>query len=196
MFSQLSPLVAAISALLPGIIIGYLFRQLLSSRRVSSAESKAEAILSESKSRSQDVLIEAKNKAIAILEEAKKEEKERNAQLARIENLLTKKESELETRAKELSNEKEALKVKLVDLSVEKNEIGQIKSKQLVELERVSGLDREQAKAEILVKIGEEYKEDLYKQVRRLEIENKEEMNKKAREILTTAIQRYAASHI
>src|SRR3989338_6052518 len=193
MFSQLSPLVAAISALLPGIIIGYLFRQLLSSRRVSSAESKAEAILSESKSRSQDVLIEAKNKAIAILE---KEEKERNAQLSRIENLLTKKESELETRAKELSNEKEALKVKLVDLSVEKNEIGQIKSKQLVELERVSGLDREQAKAEILVKIGEEYKEDLYKQVRRLEIENKEEMNKKAREILTTAIQRYAASHI
>ncbi|MEK7138990.1 MAG: ribonuclease Y [Patescibacteria group bacterium] len=196
MFSQLSPLVAAVSALLPGIIIGYLLRQLLSSRNVSSAESKAEAILSESKSKSQDILLEAKNKAIALLEEAKKEEKERNAQLSRIENLLTKKENELETKAKELNNEKETLKVKLTDLGVEKKEIEQIRNGQMIELERVSGLNREEAKAEMLVKIGEEYKEDLYKQVKRLEQENKEEMDKKAREIMTTAIQRYAASHI
>ncbi len=196
MFSQLSPLVAAVSALLPGIIIGYLVRQLLSSRSVNSAESKAEAILNESRSKSQDILLEAKNKALTILEDAKKEEKERNVQLSRIENLLTKKESELESRAKELIEEKETLKAKTAELITTKNELEQIKSRQLGELEKISGLNRDQARGEMLSKVEEEYKEDLYKQIRRLEQENKEELDKKAREILTTTIQRYAASHI
>ncbi|MBI4158121.1 MAG: ribonuclease Y [Candidatus Yanofskybacteria bacterium] len=196
MFSQLSPLVAAISALLPGIIIGYLVRQLLSSKKISSAESRAEAVLNESKSKSQDILLEAKNKSFAILEDAKKEEKERNAQLSRIENLLTKKENELESRAKELISEKDSLKSKTIELGVLRTELELAKDKQLNELERVSGLDRNQAKNEMLSKVEEEYKEDLYKQIKRLEQEKKEELDKKAREIMTTAIQRYAASHI
>src|SRR3990167_1602794 len=196
MFSQLSPLVAAVSALLPGIIIGYLVRQLLSSKRVSSAESRAEAILSESKSKSQDILLEAKNKAIAILEDVKKEEKERNAQLSRIENLLTKKESELEARAKELTSEKETLKSKTVELTVVKTALDHIKLRQLGELEKISGLNRDQARGEMLSKVEEEYKDDLYKQLKRLEQGNREELDKRAREILTTTIQRYAASHI
>lgn len=196
MLSELSPLVAAVSALLPGIIIGYLLRQLLSSKKISSAESKAEAILSDSKSRSQDVLLEAKNKAIGILEDAKKEEKERNAQLSRIENLLTKKENELESRAKELGTEREILKAKTAELGLVKTELEQTRDKQLKELERISGLDRDRAKGEMLSKVEEEYKDDLYKQVKRLEQENRDELDKKAREIMTTAIQRYAASHI
>src|SRR3989344_2811855 len=196
MFSQLSPLVAAISALLPGIIIGYLIRQLLSSKRISSAESKAEAILNESKSKSQDILLEAKNKALAILEDAKKEEKERNSQLSRIENILTKKENELELKAKELGAEKETLKSKIAEFGTLKIELEQTRVKQLAELERISGLDRNQAKDEMLAKVEEEYIDDLYKQLKRLEQDNREELDKKAREILTTSIQRYAASHI
>ncbi|MBI2674396.1 MAG: ribonuclease Y [Candidatus Yanofskybacteria bacterium] len=196
MFSQLSPLVAAVSALLPGIIIGYLVRQLLASKSVSSAESKAEAILNDSKSKSQDILLEAKNRAIKVLEDAKKEEKERNVQLSRIENILTKKESELESRAKELTEEKETLKAKNTELATAKTELEQVKSKQLGELEKISGLNRDQARGEMLSRVEEEYKDDLYKQLKRLEQENKEELDKKAREILTTAIQRYAASHI
>jgi ribonuclease Y len=196
MFSQLSPLVAAISALLPGIIIGWLIRQLISSRKISSAESRAESILNEAKSRSQDILLEAKNKAFSILEDAKKEEKERNAQLAKIENLLTKKENELEIRTKELEEEKGLLKNKINELNAAKTQLDITISKQLSELERISGLSRNEAKDMILLKVQEEYKEDLYKQIKKLEQENREELEKKAREILTTTIQRYAASHI
>ncbi len=196
MFSQLSPLVAAISALLPGIIIGWLIRQLISSKKVSSAESKAETVLSEAKSKSQDILLEAKNKALAILEDAKKEEKERNVQLSRIENLLTKKENELESKSKEITADKETLKSKITELGAERSELDQIRSQQLSELEKISGLDKNKAKDEMLSRVEEEYKEDLYKQLKRLGQDNKEELDKKAKEILTTTIQRYAASHI
>ena len=196
MFSQLSPLLAAVSALLPGIIIGYLIRQLLSSKKISSAESKAEAILNESKSKSQDILLEAKNKALSLLEDAKKEEKERNVQLSRIENLLTKKENELESKARELIDERSVLKTKTAELNDEKTELELVKIKQISELEKISGLSKGQAKNEILSRVEEEYKEDLYKQIKRLEQGNREELDKKARDILTTAIQRYAASNI
>ncbi len=196
MFSGFNPLITAVSALLPGLIIGYLIRHLVASRKVTLAESRAEAVLADSKSKSQDILLEAKNNAFKILEEAKKEEKERNSQLSRIENLLTRKENELEQRGKELSSEKEVLKSKGVELLALKGELEQSREKQLKELERISGLDREKAKIELVAKTEEEYKDDLYKMTRKLENENREELEKKAREILTTAIQRYSASQI
>ena len=132
MFSSLSPLIAAISALIPGIIIGYLARHVISSRSASQAESKAQTILADSKAKSQDILLEAKNKAIEILEEAKKEEKNRNAQLGKIENLLTKKEDELELRAKELKTEKETIISKAQDVANLKIELEKNTHKQKI----------------------------------------------------------------
>ena len=196
MISGLNPLIAAVSALLPGLVIGYLIRHLIASRKITLAESKAEATLADSKAKAQEIILEAKNNAFKVLEEAKKEEKERNSQLSRIEHILTKKENELEQKGKELSSEKEALKHKAVELTALKGELEQSKEKQLKELERISGLDREKAKTELVVKTEEEYKDDLYKMMRKLENENREELEKKAREIVTMAIQRYASSQI
>ncbi|OGM99701.1 MAG: ribonuclease Y [Candidatus Yanofskybacteria bacterium RIFCSPHIGHO2_02_FULL_41_29] len=196
MLSNLNPLIAAISALLPGLIIGYLVRQVLSSRKASQAEAKAEAILNESKSKAQDILLEAKNRALETLEEVKKEEKERSSQLSRIENLLTKKENELESRDKELRIDKASLVSKGQELVVLKSELEKNRQKQIQELERVASLNKEQAKAELFRKAEEEAKDELYKKIIRLEQDNKEELDKKAREILTLAVQRYAASQI
>ena len=196
MFSSLNPLIAAVSALIPGIIIGYLTRHILSSRSASQAESKAQAILADSKSKSQDLLLEAKNKALEILEEAKKEEKERNTQLVRIENLLTKKENELDSRAREIKTEKETLISKVQEVSHLKSEFEAGRQKQIIELERVASLNKEQAKTELFTKVEEESKDELYKKMLKLEHENKDELNKKAREIVTLAVQRYAASQI
>ncbi len=196
MLTDLSPLIAAVSALLPGLLIGYLLRQLIASRSIGSAESKAEGLLTEAKSQSQDILLEAKNKALKVLEEAKKEEKERRDQVLKIENLLTKKEGELDQRSKELYSEKETVKLKAVELASLKTDLENTRQKQLTELERVAGLDRQEAKAELMAKTEEEYKDDFYKRIRKLEQEQREELDKKAKEILTLAIQRYSGSHI
>ena len=196
MISDFSPLIAAISALLPGLLIGYLLRQLVASRSVSSAESKAEGLVTEAKSQSQDILLEAKNKALKVLEEAKKEEKERRDQVFKIENLLTKKEGDLEQKSKELQSEKDTLKSKAVELTSIKTDLETVRQKQLSELERVAGLNREEAKVELMAKTEEEYKDDFYKQIKKLEQGQKEELDKKAKEILTLAIQRYSGSHI
>lgn len=196
MLANLNPLIAAISALLPGLIIGYLIRQIVSSRKASRAEGRAEEILAESKSKAQDILLEAKNNALKVLEESKKEEKDRMAQLSRIENLLTKKESELEHKNEELNKEKKSLEARSEEIKTSKAEVAEVHARQITELERIAGLKGEEAKSELLKKIEEEYKDDLYQRTRKLEVENKEELDKKAREILTLAVQRYASSHI
>ncbi len=192
----ISTLFVAIIAIVVGFLIGYFARKILSSRRVTQAEAKAQAILNESKSKSQDILLEAKNKAISLLEDAKKEEKERNVQLTRIENLLTKKEEELQERSKEIAHEKISLKTKAEEVTTLKGDVEQLLAKQIQELEKITGLTKEEARGKMMASVQEEYKEDLYHQLRKLELENKEELDKKAREILTLAIQRYARSHV
>ena len=186
----------AVLALLFGLVAGYVIRQVLAALRATQAESRAQATIAEAKNKAQDIILDAKNKSLETLEESKREEKDRMAQLSRIENLLTKKETELEQKSQELNTEKESLKYKVQEVAVLKQQVDETRTKQIVELERVAGLDRETAKTELINKIEEESKDDLYKLMRKLEIENKEEIDKKAREIVTLAVQRYAGSHI
>ncbi len=196
MLFGLNPLVAAVLALGIGFAIGFIVRRVIGSRRIAQAEQRAHAVLNDAKSQSQDILLEAKNKALKVLEDAKKEENERRSQLAKIENLLTRKENELEGKGAELRHERDTLKAKADELAVVKTELDQAREKELRELERITGLKRDQAKEEIFKKVEEEYREDLYHHLKKIDSENREEIDKKAREILTMAIQRYAGSHI
>jgi len=192
----LNPLFAAFLAMLLGVVVGYVGRKFLASRRTVQAEERAQSVLAEAKSESQDILLEAKNTALKLLEDAKHDEKERRDQLGKIENLLTNKEKELETKNQDIEKERGTLKTKTEELSSLQVEVSKERQRQLTELERITGLNREDAKQEMFKKAQEEYKEDLYQHLRKLEGENKEEIDRKAREVLTMAIQRYAGSHI
>lgn len=179
-----------------GGLIGYFARQFLASKKAANAESRAQQILNEGKSQAQDIILEAKNTALKTLEESKKEEKERSAQLSRIESLLTRKEDELEQKSKGLEQEKEQLKSKAVEVIALKTQVEETHARQIVELERVAGLTRETAKTELITKIEEDSKDELYRKIHKLDLDNEEEIGKKAREIVTLAVQRYSGSHI
>ncbi|MEK7217552.1 MAG: ribonuclease Y [Patescibacteria group bacterium] len=192
----LSTLVAGVLGILFGGLIGYFARQFLASKKAANAESRAQQILNEGKSQAQDIILEAKNTALKTLEESKKEEKERSAQLSRIESLLTRKEDELEQKSKGLEQEKEQLKSKAVEVIALKTQVEETHARQIVELERVAGLTRETAKTELITKIEEDSKDELYRKIHKLDLDNEEEIGKKAREIVTLAVQRYSGSHI
>ncbi len=196
MVITLTLLTVGILTLLVGVGIGYAGRKLLASHRAAQAEIRAQELLAEAKSTSQDILLEAKNKSLKLLEDAKKDEKDRRDQSAKIENLLTQKGTELEEKSKELAQEKNNLKAKAEELVHIKEELEEGRQKQIQELERITSLSREQAKEEIFKKVEQEYHDDLYQQLKKLDGDNREELDKKAREILTMSIQRYAGSHI
>jgi len=189
-------LTLSIPAIAVGFLIGYFLRKFLAGRKVAQAEARAQTILTDAKAKAQDVVLDSNNRALKILDDAKREEGDRRKQLDRIENLLTKKESDLDERTKEVGNEKSVLKQKTDEVVVLKTDLEEVRAKQIAELERVSGLGRDQAREQMMAKVAEQYREDLYHQLRKLDGDNREELEKKAREIMTLAIQRYAGSHI
>ena len=193
---ETTSIILAVLALAVGLGLGYFIRRLIADSRIRSAENKAQNILNEAKSKSQDFLLEAKNKSLKILEESKKESQERHAQLLRIEKMLEKKELELDGKSKEIDQDKHILKNKVEEADKVKQEVEEKLKTQITELEKISGLNREEALAMMAKKIEVEYQEDLYAKIKKLDEGNRETIERKAKEIMTIAIQRYAGSHI
>src|SRR3989338_4865641 len=193
---ETTSIILAILALAVGLGLGYFIRRLIADSRIRSAENKAQNILNEAKSKSQDLLLEAKNKSLKVLEESKKESQERHAQLLRIEKMLEKKEFELEGKSKEIDHDKLTIKNKIDETDKQKLEVEEKLKVQITELEKISGLNREDALEMMTKKIEIEYQDDLYSKIKKLEEGNRETIERKAKEIMTMAIQRYAGSHI
>jgi ribonuclease Y len=189
-------IIGGILALLLGLAIGYLLNLFLTNKRISSARTRAENLLTEAKNKAQDLLLEAKSGSLEILEEAKKEEQERRRQLARIEEMLSKRESEVEARIRDLEKEKQTLAAEAGEVSSLKTELEARKLKQTEELQKVAGLKKEEAKAILFKNLEDEYHSDLLEKIRKFEQSDKEELDRKAKEVLASSIQRYASSHI
>ncbi len=189
-------IIAGIVALCAGITIGYLLNLFLTNQKISSARMRAETLLTEARNKAQDVVLEAKNNAFAILEDAKKEGQERHQQLVRIEKLISRKEEELDHKAQDVEKEKKHLQEKVQQISELKSDLEQKNVKKKEELQRIAQMNNEEAKAVLLRNIEEEAREELYQKMIKLEQYGIEEIEKKAKQILTTSIQRYAGSHI
>lgn len=179
-----------------GMGLGYLIRRLIADNRIRSAETKAQNILNEAKSKAQDFLLEAKNKSLKILEDSKREGKERHAQLLRIENMLSKKEGEVESKVKEVEKDRQILQSKIAEVEKTEGKVNEARKVQIAELEKIAGLKQEEALRIMHQKIEQEHKDDLYEKMKKLSEGNQEILDRKAKEIMTMAIQRYAGSHI
>lgn len=183
-------------ALAAGMLLGYLIRQLIATRSADSREAKTKRQFEETETRVKEVLLEAKDKAVKILEDAKNQERERLAILARQEDRLNIQFKKIEQKEDDLENNKRDLERQANQIKTIHQEVDALKKKSEEIIEQVSGLSREEAKAKLFSQIEEESKADLVAAIQKLEKNRLEELEKKACEIMTTAIQRYARSHI
>jgi ribonuclease Y len=181
-------------ALAIGSILGYLARQSIAKKQVGTIEAKLEKMTEEAKREAKDVVIKAKDKAIKILEEAKREQKEREQQIMRLEDRLERKEQNLDTKTQEVEKKYADILEKAEKVKEIKEQLTQLQAQKLAELERVANLTQEQAKEELLAQVEKEEESVLLERMRKLEQEGKEELEKKARDILTLSMQRYSAS--
>lgn len=179
-----------------GIAAGYFIRQFVAQKQASSAEQKLKYSLEEAKTQAKELVLDAKERAAKLLEEVKGEEKSRKSQLEKLEERILKKEESLEKQLADFAAQKLNLESENKKISAEKAEIAELKGEIRNELEKVSSLTFEDAKAQLLNKVKEEYKNDLLVVMNKLENERREDIEKRSLEIITTAIQRYARSHV
>jgi ribonuclease Y len=192
---SLSILAIGILALAIGAILGYWMRQTIAKKQLHTAEGRASKIVEEASQKSQEVIIEAKNKAVNILEEAKKKEQERESQIMRSEERLEKREESIDRKMEEIERGRVALEKKAEEIRKIRKEVDEARKQELKRLEKIAGLSKEAAKKILLQLTEEESREFLAKKIKELEQNGQVELEKKARDIMTQAIQKYAGSH-
>jgi ribonucrease Y len=184
-----------IAALVIGAILGFIIKKLFTSQRVNSAERKAETILAKANQKASDALLEAKDKSLKIIEESKVDEKERRRGLQDLENRLTKREGLFDKKLMDLENDKQSVINSKKQLEKNKGEIKEIRQQQLAKLETVAGLKQEEAKDVLIKNMETRMQDELLHRMRKLEEQGTEEMEAKAKKVLTSVIERCAASH-
>ena len=168
--------------------------------KVGTAEEKAREIIDEAiktaETKKREALLEAKEEALKTKNEMEREARERNAELQRYEKRVLNKEETLDRKTEALEKKESKLQAREAELDKEKEAVEELSQKRLHELERISGLTSEQAKEYILKTVEEDVKHDTAVLIKELETKAKEEADKKAKDILVTAIQKCAADQV
>ena len=196
----LTVIASILISLIIGIFIGKFLRKKFAEAEIGSAEIESENIKLEAKKAAEatkkEVLVEAKEEALKTKNEVEKECRERKNEVQRLEKRLTQKEDALDKKSNSLEKKEELLSSRLEKIEAERKELESFKDKQIAELERISGLTSEQAKDYILDTVKEEVQHETAVMIKEMESEAKQEADKKAKEIIASAIQRCAADHV
>lgn len=178
----------------------------LQKQKLDKDNAKAKSLLEEAKievkNLKKEALLEAKEEAFKLTSECDQELKSRRAEMQRAENrvsqreeFLDKKEETIEKKNEAIEKTRQELAEKELKIQKKIDEQALVLEKMNKELERIAGLTKDEAKKELITKYEEEAKKDAAILVRNIEAQAKEEANKKAKEIVTLAIQKTAVDH-
>jgi len=192
--SLLMIILIGIGVLLLGAGIGYYLRVLVALGKIKSIEIDIKQILVGAKEEAQKIIDEAKDKAEKKLAELKEEEKKQEQELKETEKRLIKKDEFLDARQVEIDKETENIKLKIEEIKKIQEKVTGIETEKRIELERISKLTEEEAKEQLMRDIEKKYEEDILIRIQKLENSNEEKLDKRAKDILATSIQRLASS--
>jgi len=178
-----------------GVILGYFFQKYSAQKRAESAESKAKEILSRAKVKGQEIFFKARESALEIVEKAKKEEALRQRELKFLEVRLEKRQGLFEKKILELEERQRDLVRKADKLEEAKAKIGALYKESAEKLEKISGMSKEEAKKALFEALERTLKDDILARIKKLEAYGVEEIEKRAKKMLTLAIERIASSH-
>ncbi|MGL6015203.1 MAG: ribonuclease Y [Selenomonadaceae bacterium] len=168
--------------------------------QIGSAEEEAKKILVEAEksgeTKKKEALLEAKEDIHKLRQELERETKDRRSELQRQERRLVQKEENIDRKTESLEKKEETLSHKEAKLDKSQAAIEDLHQQQAQELERISGLTSEEARTMLLANAEDEIKHDKALMIKEYEQQAKEESDKKAREIISLAIQRCAADHV
>ncbi len=183
-----------------GIVVGFFIRKTIAEKKIGNAEQLARKIVEdankEAETSKKEILLGAKEEAHRIRLENERENRERRLEIQKQEKRLLQKEEALDKKAESLEKKEEALIIKERELEEKEESINELYDQQIKELERLSGLTCEEAKELLLNDVKREVDYEAAVLIREMETKVKEESDKKAREIISYAIQKCAVDYV
>ena len=190
---------AAVGIIL-GAVLGIVLYKQSAKKRLGSAESQAKRILEDAiknaESAKKEALISAKEEIFQLKKDADIEVKERRKEVSKLERRVTQKEEALDAKLEGIEKKELMMQEKLQELDKTKEEVKKTLDGQIAMLEKIAGLSREAAKAELVARLDSEMKHETALKIAEYEERFREEADAKAKDILSLAIQRCAADHV
>ncbi len=183
-----------------GFIVGTIHRRKVAEAAIGSATEEANRIVTEAvnqaESKKKEAILEAKDEIHKQRTELDKEIRERRSEVQRQERRLIQKEETLDKKTENIEKKDDILNKKIKAADERMAEVETLKKSQFDMLEKISGFSKEQAKDYLIKNLENELVHEKAVKIRELEQQTKDDADKLAREIITTAIQRCAADHV
>jgi ribonuclease Y len=176
------------------VAIGYYLRLIISLGKRGSMELEIKEMMVKSQEEAKKILLGAENQAAGILKDARLEMKEKEEKIKKIEDRLIKKEDLLDQRQGDIDKQTEEIKNKIAEVKKVKDRVDELEKNKQVELEKIARLSPEEAKEQILSLAEKKYSDDIMARLQKLERGGEEQLEKRAKDILTTVIQRLGNS--
>ncbi len=177
-----------------GVVVGYYLRLIIALGKRRSIEIDIKQMMIGAKEESQRILDDAKKKAEEKDTELHKLEREKAESFKKTEERLIKKEELLDARQTEIDKEVENIKIKVEEVKKIKERVEAADLEKQKELEKVARLSVEEAKTELFKEVEVKYEEDFLVRIQKLEQTAQERLDRRAKDILATSIQRLASS--
>ena len=191
---------AAVVCGVAGFVFGQAYRKKVAEKSIGDATEEAKRIVSNAlttaETKKREAILEAKDEIHKERVEYEKEIKERRGEVQRQERRLNQKEETLDKRMETLEKKEDALAKKLKDADAKLEEVEALKKGQFDMLEKISGFTKEQAKDYLLKNLEGELDHEKALKIMEVEQRTKEDADRLAKEIVTTAIQRCAAESV
>src|SRR5439155_4146101 len=178
-----------------GFAVALLVRRQFALNSETTARATADRLLAEARAKQKEIILEAKDEALKVAKAAETENRERRAELQRFESRLDKKDEQLDQKVAQVEERDRRLGEREAEVDAERTKTVQIQEEQRTELARVASLTMDEARALLLQRVEEEVRDLTNRKVRELEAEARERADERARDIITMALQRYAAEH-
>ncbi|MEW6770181.1 MAG: ribonuclease Y [Bacillota bacterium] len=188
------------AAIVVAFVGGYFTRRYVTEFRMADAEKQARRIIEEAakeaEGKKREALLEAKEEVLKLKNEAERENRERRQELQRMEKRLAQKVEALEAKLERVQKREEELSRKEAKVTDLQTELEKLHQQRLAELEQVSGMTLDQAREALLAEVEKEMQQETAKLIRDIEARAKEEGERRAKEIIASAIQRCAADQV
>ena len=193
-------IIVGILALAIGLLVGYILRKNIAEKTIGSAETKARNLVLDAENKAEtikkEMTLEAKEEIHRMRSEAERDVRERRGELQRQEKRLNQKEDYIDKKVENIERKEESITNKEHNLIEKGKELDKVIEREMAELEKISGYSVEEAKEILLANTEKEIRHEASVMIKDIEAKAKEEADKKAKEIITGAIQRCAADNV
>jgi ribonuclease Y len=192
----LAAAIAAVVGLAAGLAAGFRIIQARSRKQIEDARHEAEHLVAEAETTAKQLKVKAGDEALRVRNEAEQEVKRQERELRKEEERLQKRRVSLDERQEQIDQRDRRLSQRQSIIDKKANQIEKLEQDRMAELERVAGMSQEDAKKELLKTVEQDARQDMARVIRQVEAEAMADADRRARKVVTLAIQRIASDQV